>query len=144
MKKNNGININLGISSIMLIFFVLSLISFAVLSLSSALSDKKLTEKLLSKNAAYYDACNLMQHELAQLDQRYLDNYNSATSQDAYLSACSEDTKLTVVVSDTQSLEVIVEPTYPVNTEDHFFRILSWKVITSSEPQIDFSIPLYK
>lgn len=144
MKKNTGININLGISSILLIFFVLSMVSFAVLSLSSSLSDKKLTDKTVAKNIAYYDACNKMQFELAALDERYLTNYQSVSSEQEYVDACSGDTLLTVSASDSQLLEVIVEPTYPGDDTDHLYKIISWRLINAEEPKIDFTIPIVK
>ena len=144
MKSPKSININLGISSILLIFFVLSMVSFAVLSLSSALSDKKLTEKTVLKNTTYYDACNRMQYMLADLDKEYMDYYADSSSEQEYINACTASTTLTVDVSEYQQLVVTVTPTYPVNDDDHLYEIESWKLVYNHEPDIDFSIPVIK
>ena len=144
MRKHTGININLGISSILLIFFVLSMVSFAVLSLSSALTDKKLTDKTVTKNQEYYDACNAMQYELKKLDDTYRDIYASSSSKDTYLESCSDNTTLLVKANDNQILKVVVEPNYPANEGDNFYKILSWKLIYSEQPDIDFSVPVLK
>ena len=144
MKRRNSININLGISSILLIFFVLSLVSFAVLSLSSALNGYKLTSKTIAKNLTYYDACNEMQDLLEDLDKEYMEIYVYSSSVDAYMTSCSEHTQLSVPVNDTQALIVDVEPVYPRNETDHLYRITSWKLTQVVEPHIDFTIPVFK
>ena len=66
--KTNRVNLNLGTSSLLLIFVVLSLVSFAVLSLSSALSDKKLTDKAV--------------------DKEYMDIYSSSSDEATYIEKC--------------------------------------------------------
>ena len=143
--KTNRVNLNLGTSSLLLIFVVLSLVSFAVLSLSSALSDKKLTDKTVNRNIAYYEACNLAQEKIAQLDNSFVEAYRSSSDADSYYKACETiDTDILIPVSDYQGLHVVVEPNYPVNDEDRFCNIVSWKLIYTSEPKIDFSINVVK
>lgn len=144
-NKGHHVNLNLGTSSLLLIFVVLSLVSFAVLSLSSALSDKKLTDKTVDKNVSYYNACNLAQEELAELDNKLTDIYSSSSDEASYLSACEElDTDILIPVTEYQGLEVKVTPNYPASDDDVFYNITSWKLVYTSEPQIDFSIHVMK
>ena len=144
-NKSHHVNLNLGTSSLLLIFVVLSLVSFAVLSLSSALSDKKLTDKTIDKNVSYYNACNLAQEELAELDNKLTDIYSSSSDEASYLSACEElDTDILIPVTEYQGLEVKVTPNYPASDDDVFYNITSWKLVYTSEPQIDFSIHVMK
>lgn len=143
--KTNRVNLNLGTSSLLLIFVVLSLVSFAVLSLSSALSDKKLTDKSVDKNVAYYEACNKAQERLSEIDKEYIDVYTSSPDEETYIEKCkSVDSKILIPVTDYQGLEVIVEPFYPVSDTDRFFKISSWKLVYISQPEIDFHVDVVK
>lgn len=155
--KNNRVNLNLGSSSLLLIFVVLSLVSFAVLSLSTALSDKNMTEKNLKRNIAYYDACNTAQDMLKEIDDVFYIIYNSAADEDSYIREClssefsfnsvlvsDEDNKpislsFMIPVGDYQSLQVIVRPSYPPDGNE-YYSIDSWKLVTTSQPSIDFSV----
>ncbi len=143
-KKKNSVNVNLGTSSILLIFFVLSLVSFSVLSLSSALSDKKLTDKTVSKTENYYEACNKMQELLESYDKSCLEAYKVSSDETTYLSSLSESKIFTLEANETQDLVVTVKPTYPQKEDDKLFAITSWKLVEAREPDIDYSIPVFK
>ena len=143
--KTNHVNLNLGTSSLLLIFVVLSLVSFAVLSLSSALSDKKLTDKTVEKNVSYYEACNEAYEKLADLDKKLIDIYKTSTDEASYLKACEGlDLEMIIPVTEYQGLEVKVTPNYPTSDNDVFYSITSWKLIHTSEPKLDFSIKVMK
>ena len=143
--KTNRVNLNLGTSSLLLIFVVLSLVSFAVLSLSSALSDKKLTDKAVDKNVAYYEACNKAQEMLSIIDKEYMDIYDSSSDEATYIEKCkSLDSTILIPVTEYQGLEVTVEPSYPVSDTDGFFKINSWKLVYISQPEIDFHVDVVK
>ena len=49
---------NIGSASILLVFVILCLVSFAVLSIVSANADSRLSTRVLERTTAYYDACN--------------------------------------------------------------------------------------
>jgi hypothetical protein len=143
--KTNHVNLNLGTSSLLLIFVVLSLVSFAVLSLSSALSDKKLTDKTVEKNVSYYEACNEAYEKLADLDKKLIDIYKTSSDEASYLKACEElDLEMIIPVTEYQGLEVKVTPNYPTSDNDVFYSITVWKLIHTSEPKLDFSINVMK
>ena len=143
--KTNHVNLNLGTSSLLLIFVVLSLVSFAVLSLSSALSDKKLTDKTVEKNVSYYEACNEAYEKLADLDKKLIDIYKTSTDEASYLKACEDlDLEMIIPVTEYQGLEVKVTPNYPTSDNDVFYSITAWKLIHTSEPKPDFSINVMK
>jgi len=69
MKKKQGMSVSIGSSTMLLIFVVISLVSFSVLSLSSAITDKKFADKVKQKNISYYDACNLAEEQLAEVNK---------------------------------------------------------------------------
>lgn len=143
-SRHNNVNINLGISTILLIFFVLSMVSFSVLSLSSAVSDKRLTEKTVQKNLNYYSACNLMQDKLKSIDDLYYEAFSSCSSESSYYDSLDAETTLSVPSGDSQELVVIIEPNYPDSEGDSFYIIKSWKLVTIADPVIDFSINVIK
>ena len=59
---------NIGSSSLLVVFLVLCLVTFAVLSLSSARSDDAFSEKLANRKTAYYTAVNRAEDVLACID----------------------------------------------------------------------------
>ena len=65
-KKQFGMNI--GSASILLVFVILCLVSFAVLSIVSANADSRLSTRVLERTTAYYDACNQAEQSLAGMD----------------------------------------------------------------------------
>ena len=69
MDKKKNFPMNIGLSSILLIFVVLCLVSFSILSIVSANADKKLSLKVLNRSIAYYNACN--EAETTLRDGRY-------------------------------------------------------------------------
>jgi len=68
MNKKNGAGLGIGYVSIMIIFAVICLTIFAVLSFQSAYSNSALTEKSAKYLAEYYKADESSQEVLAQLD----------------------------------------------------------------------------
>ena len=75
MKKKQGMSISIGSSTMLLIFVVISLVSFSVLSLSSAITDRKFTDKIKQKNLTYYNACNLAEEKIAEIDAMLAEAY---------------------------------------------------------------------
>ena len=60
---------NIGSASILLVFVILCLVSFAVLSIVSANADSKLSARVLERTTAYYAACNQAEQSLAGMDK---------------------------------------------------------------------------
>lgn len=63
-KKSLGV----GTASILMIFVLLTLVTFAVLSLSSAKADSRLSEKTVQHAKQYYEAENKAELKIAQID----------------------------------------------------------------------------
>lgn len=143
-KTSNSINFNLGASSLLLIFVILSLVSFAILSLSSAVSDKKLSQISLNKNNEYYTACNSMQEYLKEVDEEYVSNFKSSKSSFDYFDKCGEPRELTVPINDHQILTVEVSPLYPVQKGDPYYIIKKWEIENNNDPTMDLSLPVIK
>lgn len=129
--KRQILGINIGSSSIMLIFVILCLISFAVLSIVSAHADSKLTRKVLERTTAYYEACNNAEAALAGVDNTLQNIYASSENEEAYFKTVGHNKSYAITISDLQTLQVTIEILYPKNDDDTFYRITNWQVITS-------------
>ena len=123
-KKQFGMNI--GSASILLVFVILCLVSFAVLSIVSANADSKLSARVLERTTAYYAACNQAEQSLAGMDKTLQRMYSSSDSEEAYY---------VIPISDLQTLQVTIEILYPESDEDTFYRITAWQVLNTEELQ---------
>ncbi len=135
-KSGNGhktYGLNIGSSSILLIFVVLCLISFATLSIVSANADNKLTQKVLDRTTAYYEACNQAERALAEVDATLVSVYSSSETEEEYFAVVGHGKSFAVPISDLQTLQVTIDFLYPVSDEEPFYRISDWKVITTGE-----------
>ena len=127
-KKIFGMNI--GSSSMLLIFIGLCLVSFAALSIVSANADKRLSQKIADRTTAYYEACNDAEKSLAGIDQVLREQYNSSADREAYFQAVGHSKAYAIPISDTQTLYVEIEILYPESANDTFYELKTWKVIT--------------
>ena len=138
MAKKTNFPLNIGMSSILLIFVVLCLISFSILSIASANADKKLSQKVLDRSVAYYNACNQAEEMLKNIDTELTKVYESTSNEDAYLSLISSyETTYDFPISDLQSLQVKLNYVYPESEHQSLYEIVSWKVINTQELEYD-------
>ena len=144
-----------GFSSILIVFLILCLVTFAVLSFMTARSDYTLSEKLAEKNTQYYEANNTAQLLLAQVDEELLALYQSADGAASYygaLPAVLENLPLpdqvtdfqtdvstddvtasfTVRMSDTRCLAVTLDFIYPELSGDNCYKITQWQTVTDT------------
>ena len=148
MNHKKEFSMNVGLPSILLIFVVLCLISFGVLSLVSANSDRKLSQKVLDRQAAYYNACNAAEENLNFIDQKLHNALVISSNQDEYISNISEiENHLSFPISDIQTLEISLEFVNPYsiqeyNKQDKLFKIISWKIVTDDNMIYDSNLHL--
>lgn len=90
MKENHKLNVGTGASSILMIFVVLCLTTFGILSLVSSRADLHLTQANARSVEEYYLADSKLELELSDLDSALLRAGATAEdylSQDAYLNS---------------------------------------------------------
>ena len=68
MKGHSGFQIGTGVTSILMIFVVLCLTTFAILSYTSADADLKLSKEHTAYIEGYYDTYSRLNEELAKMD----------------------------------------------------------------------------
>ncbi len=135
MTRRVGGNLNIGTSSLLLIFIVLSLVSFAVLSLSSALTDKKLTQSNLDRTKSYYEACNAAENKLKDIDGQLYEEYKNTGK------IRNDIDEMTFTINDSQELYVRIA-THEPGDDGSMIDVVKWKVENVSVPAIDDSIKL--
>lgn len=149
-NKNQSSFTAIGSSSLLVVFLVLCLTTFAILSLSSAKSDYSFTERLSKHKTNYYDACSQAETILGEIDrlleQTYLSN---PTSREEYLDAlslalvtgsqtrCSYSTdtgepiiSYNVPIDKKQTLFVELKVTDPAKSP-YYYEIQTWQAASS-------------
>ena len=152
--------LNIGTSSFLVVFLVLCLVTFAILSLTTSRSDYNLAEKAAARKTAYYEALLASEEQLGALDDLLAASRSASGSYAEYLTAVgtslagspysiSSDDGLTVFISwtnemtGTQVLETKVRLTNPfAEGEDVFYRIQSRKVTDLTPWEGDETITL--
>lgn len=132
-KKSLSFGLNIGSSSILLIFVLLCLICFAALAIISAKADSKLSQKVLERTTAYYNACNEAEKALAGVDSTLADIYASSADAEAYFATVGHSKSYIIEISDLQSLHVTIEILYPEEEDDTFYSITGWQILTTDE-----------
>lgn len=142
MRFKKNFTFNIGLSSIVLIFVTLCLVSFSILSLTTAFADNKLSKKILDRTYAYYVACNKAETFLSETDIILHDIYNNSTSESEYLTLISSlPTTYTYTISDIQYLKVTLRYLYPKNSNE-LYVIDSWNIITKDNLDYDSQLHL--
>lgn len=117
-----------GISSLLVIFAVLCLTIFALLSISTVLADGRLGDKVATAVTDYYAADCEAEAILAQL--RSGDIPENVTKEDGIFSyACP--------ISDTQTLAV------QVKLDGASYQILRWQAVSTVSWEADERIPVW-
>lgn len=129
--KNTSFGLSSGSSSILLIFVILCMVSFATLAIVSANADKKLSDKMLERTTQYYQACNTAEENLASLNTTLKRVYESSSNSDEYFNIAGTTKSYIVPISDTQSLQVCLDILYPTIEQGNLYRITSWQVINN-------------
>ena len=117
IKKESYPPITMGISFMLVIFITLSMVVFAVLSLSTAKKDLEYSQLNATHTTSYYEASNSAEIELHNL----LQNMNQYSDGDII--------EFFVEIDDGQSLQVNVE-LYP---SDNNYYIKTWKIISTKD-----------
>ena len=144
MKKQRKVSsgINIGTSSLLLVFVILCLVSFATLSIVSANADKKLNDKVVQRSQGYYNACSEANNKLMTIDQTLRTVYDTGVTRDEFLEQVGTSFSFGIEVSDMQTLYVEATVNYPSADGDPFYKITSWNLETTGSLEIDESLHL--
>lgn len=143
MSKRKYPTINIGSSSMLVVFIILCLITFSVLSVASANNDRKYSEKIANRTTAYYKAANKAEELLSQIDDKLkqiYEQYNAdylsqvpdvLTSIDGIDTSNFPSVSFSIPINDTQTLSVSLLIQIPEKEGDTFYTITSWQEIST-------------
>ena len=141
MRKKTQFSMNVGLPSILLIFVTLCLVSFGILSIVSANSDLKLSQKVLTRTTNYYKTCNQAEEILAEVHRQLLEAYFSCDSEDIYFQKIKTiSTSYSYTISELQELHISLRFVYPSSSDGTFYEIETWQIVTTDNLEYDESL----
>ena len=149
-EKQSGGRVSIGTSSLILIFIILYLTIFGLLSLSSAGSDWRLARKNAESVKGYYEADGLAVEFVAMVEE-VLSRYSRCADDEEYLRQVKEElgsffqeeaaivrTDIEMLYGQMLHIELEID-----REEEAGYRILSWNVYHSVDYEIDQAIPVW-
>lgn len=123
-EKSQTSFVNIGSASLLVIFLILCLVTFAILSLSSAKSDYSFSERLAAHKTVYYEASSKAEEILDEIDKILADNAASCyKNKGANLSASAFLASYTQTVQDVLDGTKLQEITLSCQPEEDTLRI---------------------
>lgn len=125
---------HVGSASILLIFTVLSLISFAVLTMVNSKADYNLSTNLARRQQDYYKACHQGNAFVAAVKSGYDNGKDNGII------------KKSIPITDKQSLDIALmsnSTNKSVNSENGY-RIIQWQIVNQQETSYDYTLPVLK
>lgn len=158
MNRKRGFS-GAGLSTVLLVFVMLCLIVFSVLSLSTAKADLEMSRKVADGTSAYYRAQSLASERLEEIDALLAKTYNE--NKMSYLSAAqkalqkeddlevtqaSDETELfctyRISVDENRQLCVKLAVANPETGNETSAQILAWEVEQSKDWNADTGLPV--
>lgn len=122
-KKETNPPLNPGISLLLVVFLVLCLLTFAAITVTTALNEKKRSDKLAINNTAYYEACNLAEREIQNQVNNIIKNGGFTIA---------SPMEFTYDIDEVQVLHVTLEP-LSAPAPDKYFTITRWQVVNNED-----------
>ena len=156
---------NIGASSLLVIFLILCLVTFAILTLTSAKSDADFAEKLAHHKTNYYAACNTAESTLDEIDAVLADAWQLSDTAAVFTEIETQVTALdsreqlqfsmdftqseptvsyAVAIDDKQNLCVTLTLAAAPAKGEAYYRISQWQVQSSGEWNGDQTLNLMK
>lgn len=136
----------IGFSSILVVFVMLALSTFTVLTLVSANADYKLTKTMAEGDTAYEEASNRAKTRVAELDRLLAERYETGgmlpasavrriLPEDMAMETSTEGCLVSFTETIDERQDLAVELLIPQVPSDGFYQILRWQKTTSvSQP----------
>ena len=134
MSKSTFSGSHVGSASILLIFTVLSLVSFATLTMTSSKADNNLTNKLIERQKEYSRACHRGNAFVAAVNS----GYETETS-DGIM-------KESIPINDNQTLDITIMTNSAENSDisDNSSKIIQWQIVNITDFEYNNTLPVMK
>ncbi len=132
MSSGSSQGSHVGTASILLIFTVLSIISFATLTLVNSKADYNLSNNLYERQQAYYEACHKGNAFVAAVNSGY-----EKGAEDGIM-------KESIPITDNQSLDIAITTNSANSTinSDNNSPIIQWQIVNHSDFSYDTPLPV--
>ena len=141
---------NIGASSLLVIFLILCLVTFAILTLTSAKSDADFAEKLAHHKMNYYAACNTAESTLDEIDAILADAWqlpdtdtgkNSINNDSSQPDSTSNDSSQPDLTS-SDAAAVFTEIETQLTALDSREQLQLSMDFTQSEPTVSYAVAI--
>ena len=126
---------NIGASSLLVIFLILCLVTFAILTLTSAKSDADFAEKLAHHKTNYYAACNTAESTLDEIDAVLADAWQLSNIDTGKNSTNNDSSQSDSTSSDTE----IETRLTALNSREQLQLSMDF---TQSEPTVSYAVAI--
>ena len=141
---------NIGASSLLVIFLILCLVTFAILTLTSAKSDADFAEKLAHHKTNYYAACNTAESTLDEIDAVLADAWQLSDTDTSKNSINNDSSQPDSTSNDSSQPDSTSSDTAAVFTEietqltalDSREQLQLSMDFTQSEPTISYTVAI--
>lgn len=141
---------NIGASSLLVIFLILCLVTFAILTLTSAKSDADFAEKLAHHKMNYYAACNTAESTLDKIDAVLADAWQLSDVDTSKNSINNDSSQPDSTSNDSSQPDLTSSDTAAVFTEietqltalDSREQLQLSMDFTQSEPTISYAVAI--
>lgn len=141
---------NIGASSLLVIFLILCLVTFAILTLTSAKSDDDFAEKLAHHKMNYYTACNTAESTLDKIDAVLADAWQLSDTDTGKNSINNDSSQPDSTSNDSSQPDLTSSDTAAVFTEietqltalDSREQLQLSMDFTQSEPTISYAVAI--
>lgn len=141
---------NIGASSLLVIFLILCLVTFAILTLTSAKSDADFAEKLAHHKMNYYAACNTAESTLDEIDAILADAWQLSDTDTGKNSINNDSSQPDSTSSDSSQPDLTSSDTAAVFTEietqltalDSREQLQLSMDFTQSKPTISYAVAI--
>ncbi len=132
IKRQRGINV--GSASILLIFTVLSLVSFATLTLVNSKADYNLSHNLAERQRAYYNACHSANAYIAAINSGY-----EVSEENGIINK-------SIPITDKQSLDIALMSNIENNSVNstNKYTITQWQIVNHADSDYDYTLPVFR
>lgn len=149
MKKKFSVTLSVGGSLILVVFIILAITTFAVLALSSAVSDRDLSRKTLEYTKLYYEAENKAEEKLGKIHEAICLGARSPDMEsylNGRLNGCEitrEDGSLLITFQTeiTKDNEIFVK--LKVLDGSSEYKIINWQAVNNAPWESDDSLNLW-
>ena len=132
--KNHPQGSHVGTASILLIFTVLSIISFAALTLVNSKADYNLSNNLAQRQKLYYEACHKGNAFVAAVNSGY-----ETGESDGII-------KESIPLTDNQSLDIAIMNKSANNSlnSDNNNGVIQWQIVNLQDFEYNTTLPVMK